>query len=693
MVSQLSHAQSQVVRTACSHDCPDACAMLVTVEHGRAVKVAANPAHPITGHHLCAKVNRYLERVYSPDRLLIPLQRQGPKGSSQFAPISWEVALETITHRWQAIIARHSAAAILPYSYMGSLGVLSGLGTMAALFHRLGASRLERTICGGQAQGLGQLVGRMRTDPEHLADARLILAWGIDPISTTVHTWSLIRRAMQRGARLVVIDPYRSRTAAKADLHVQLYPGTDGALVMGLLHVILRDGLEDTAYLAQYTTGLAEFRSQVEDWTPARAAQETGVPPAQIVALAHEYATTHPACIRHGIGLQRATGAGMALRLIQCLPVVTGQWRDAAGGIAGPQSAGMLYGDHLSRPDFGPPAPRTLNMIQLGRHLTDPALRPPIAALYVFNANPAVIAPEQERVLQGLRREDLFTVVHEQFLTDTARYADIILPATTMLEQEDLLGSWGFNYVALSQRAIAPQGEAKSNTEVARLLAARLGFTDELFRLSDSALIDLAVRDSPAEHAGVTRDYLETHGFARVGPPPGHAPFAEGHFPTPSGTFEFASPGLAKAGYGPFPTYIPPAESPQTRADLAQRFPLRLLTLKRHWSINSSYGNLPVLLRAEPEPSVELHPDDAAVRGIGDGQMVRVWNERGAVTYRARVSDRLMPGTVAVPFGPWIHNGASVNTLTSARLSDIGHGPTFCDTLVEVTRECSDGTP
>jgi anaerobic selenocysteine-containing dehydrogenase len=289
-------------------------------------------------------------------------------------------------------------------------------------------------------------------------------------------------------ARLVVIDPYRSRTAAKADLHVQLYPGTDGALVMGLLHVILRDGLEDTEYLAQYTTGLAEFCSQIEDWTPARAAQETGVPPAQIVALAHEYATTHPACIRHGIGLQRATGAGMALRLIQCLPVATGQWRYAAGGIAGPQSAGMLYGDRLSRPDLGPPVPRTLNMIQLGRHLTDPALQPPIAALYVFNANPAVIAPEQDRVLQGLRREDLFTVVHEQFMTDTARYADIILPATTMLEQEDLLGSWGFNYVALSKRAIAPQGEAKSNTEVARLLAARFGFADDLFRLSDTGI-------------------------------------------------------------------------------------------------------------------------------------------------------------------------------------------------------------
>jgi anaerobic selenocysteine-containing dehydrogenase len=684
MASQFSPTQAHVVRTSCSHDCPDACAMLVTVEHGRAVKVAPNPAHPITGHHLCVKVNRYLERVYSPDRLLTPLRRQGPKGSGQFGPISWEEALETITRGWQAIIARDGAAAILPYSYLGSMGGLSSYGTMHALFHRLGASRLERTICGGQSQGLRGIVGTMMTDPEHLEDARLILAWGINPISTTVHTWSLMRRAIQRGARLVVIDPYRSRTAAKADWHVRLYPGTDGALALGLLHVILRDGLEDADYLAQYTTGLAELRSQVHTWTPTRTAQETGVPDAQIVALAHAYATTRPACIRHGVGLQRATGAGMALRLMQCLPVVTGQWRYAAGGIADARSLRMLGLDRLSRPDLGPPAPRTLNMIQLGRHLTDPALQPPISALYVFNANPAVIAPEQARVLQGLRREDLFTVVHEQFMTDTARYADIILPATTMLEQDDILGSWGFNYVALSRRAIAPQGAAKSNTEVARLLAAHLGFEDDLFRLSDAELIDLALRDSPAEHAGVTREYLATHGFARVGPSKGHAPFADGHFPTPSGKFEFASAGLATAGHGPVPTYVPPAESPQTRADLAQRFPLRLLTLKRHRSINSSYGGLPVLLQAEPEPYVELHPDDAAVRSIGDGQTVRVWNERGAVTYRARINDSLMPGTVAAPFGPWMHDGASVNALTSDRLSDIGNGPTFCDTLVEV---------
>lgn len=681
---QPSTKSIRVVRTTCSHDCPDACSMLVTIDNGQAVEVRPNPHHPITGHNLCVKVDRYLERVYSPERLLSPLRRQGAKGSGQFTSISWDEALDTIVTRWQAIMANEGAAAILPYSYLGSMGVLSAFGTMHALFHRLGASRLERTICGGQNNGLRNLVGTMWTDPEQLENARLIVAWGIDPISTTVHTWSFMQRALQSGARLVVIDPYRSRTAARADTHIQPYPGTDGALALGMLHVIFRDGLEDTDYLLRYTTDDADLRAEVAVWTPERTAEATGVPAAQVIDLAQTYATTHPACIRHGVGLQRAAGAGMALRAIQCLPVVTGQWRHAAGGIADARSFGMLRRDQLMRPDFGPPAPRTLNMIQLGRQLTAPDMNPPIRSLYVFNANPAVIAPEQARVLQGLSREDLFTVVHEQFMTDTARYADIILPATTMLEQDDLLGSWGFNYISLSQRAITPCGQAKSNAEVARLLAARLGFAEELFRLRDSELIDLALSNSQAEQAGVTRAYLNTYGFARVGPTQGEALFAKGQFPTPSGKFEFASSALARGGRGPLPIYVPPVESPHTNASLAQRFPLRLLTLKRHYSINSSYGCLPVLRRVEPEPYIELHPFDATERHISDGQMVRVWNDRGKLTARVKLSNRLMPGTVAAPFGNWIQQGTSVNTLTSDRLSDLGNGPTFCDILVEV---------
>ena len=663
--------------------------MLITVRDGRAVDVAPNPAHPVTGRNLCVKVDRYLERVYSPDRVLHPLRRTGAKGEGGFARISWDEAIDEIAARWQSIIVADGAAAILPYSYLGSMGTLATFGTTHALFHRLGASRLERTICGGQNVGLTGLVGPTWTDPEHLVDARLILVWGMDPISTSVHTWSLIRRARERGARLVVIDPYRSRTSTQADLHVRLLPGTDGALALGMLHVILREGLDDRDYIERHTTGLEALRESVARWTPEATAEVTGLAADEVVALAREYATTRPACIRHGVGMQRAAGAGMALRAIQCLPVVTGQWRHHAGGIADARTLRAVAIGNLMRPDLGDPAPRTLNMIQLGRHLTDLALRPPIRALYVWSSNPAVIAADQARVLQGLAREDLFTVVHEQFITDTARYADIVLPAPTMLEQEDLVGSWGFNYVALSEQAIAPLGEVRSNSEVTRLLAARLGFDEPLFRMTDRELMALAVRGSRAEADGATLDRLHAEGFVRVGPPRGRAPFAEGGFPTPSGKFEFDSADLAKAGLGPLPVFVPPAESPEARPDLAARFPLRLLTLKRHHSINSSYGGLPVLLRAEPEPCLEIHPDDASARGITDGESVRAWNERGTVTYRARVTDRVLPGMVAAPFGNWMRGGASVNVLTSDRLGDIGNGPTFCDTLVEVAAAAS----
>ena len=669
------------VRAACTHDCPDACALLVTVEDGRAVRVEPNPAHPVTGRHLCVKVDRYLERVYSPARVLTPLRRSGEKGAGRFVPIAWDAAIDTIVERWRRIIAADGAEAILPYSYLGNMGILSAFGTMHALFHRLGATRLERTICGGQNQGLVALSGATWMDPERLADSRLVVAWGIDLVSTTVHTWDLVSRAMKNGARLVV-DPYRSRTAARAHRHVRVRPGTDAALALGMMHVILAERLEDAEYVARSTTGIEELRHHVADWTPARASETTGVGIDEIVQLAREYATTRPAAIRPGVGMQRAAGAGMALRALQCLAALTGQWRDAAGGVADARSLRAADLASLMRPDLGPPA-RTLSMIQLGRHLTDPALAPPVQALYVWNSNPLVIAPDQQRTLAGLAREDLFTVVHDQFLTDTARWADLVLPATTMLEQEELVGSWGFNYMALSRQSIAPCGEAKTNTEVARLLAARLGFDDEVFRLDDHALIARALAGSRAEAEGASLERLERDAFARVGPQPATA-LAPG-FPTPTGKFEFASAKLATAGLGPLPAWIPPAESPESRPDLAARFPLRLLTLKRHHSINSSYGALPVLARAEPEPRVELSPADAAKRDIVDGERVRVWNERGVVVARACVTDRVLDGTVAVPFGHWMRDGASANALTSDRFGDLGHGPTFCDALVEVT--------
>ena len=652
--------------------------MLVTVRDGVAIQVAPNPAHPITGKHLCAKVNRYLERVYSPSRVMTPLRRLGAKGEGRFETLSWEAAVDEIAERWEAIAAHEGAAAILPYSYYGSMGVLSGLGTMEALFRRLGASDLERTICGGQRLGLIGLVGEMTNDPQSLLDAKLIIAWGYNPVSSSIHTWEIVRAAQRRGARLVVVDPYCSRTAQQADTHVAIYPGTDGALALGMLHLILREGLEDADYVTRYTSGLEELRAHVAEWTPERTAAVTGIGALEVVALARDYATTKPAGILPGVGMQRAYGAGSALRAIQCLPALAGQWRHPAGGIAFAHSFEALRTRRLMRtPECPPPPPRQLNMLQLGRHLTDPNLQPALRALYVWNSNPALIAPDQRTVIEGLRREDLFTVVHDQFVTDTARYADIVLPATTMLEQADLTMSWGFNYIQRSEQAIAPIGESKPNSEVARLLAARLGFHEALFQMSDAELLDEALRESPAERAGA-RQVLEVQGFARIEPAKGCTPFEQGDFPSESGRFEFASKDFGRGGLGELPHYLPPAEEP------SERYPLRLLTLKRHHSLNSSYGGLAVLTKAEPQPLIEMHPDDAVVRGIEPGGKVRVFNDRGSLEHSVSVSQRVKRGTVAAPFGHWGLPG--VNVLTSDRLGDIGHGATLCDVAVEVER-------
>ncbi len=667
----------RVVRTTCTHDCPDACSALVTVDAtGRAVDIAADHAHPITGRHLCVKVDRYLERVYSPDRLLTPLRRTGPKGGGGFAEVGWDEALDEIAERWQALSAEVGPTSILGYSFLGSMGLLDAFGTTQALFNRLGATGLERSICGPQWFALSGITGWPWSDPENLPDATTIVVWGMDPVSTSIHTWELIRRARkEHGARLVVVDPYLSRTARHADLHLRPNPGTDGALALAVGRVILDEGLQDDVYLAARTTGVDDYRTAVEPWTPERAAVETGVPAGDIVEFARRYATARPAAIRIGVGMQRSTGAGCALRAIQCLPALTGQWQWSAGGIAGAVSIGHTNLPALSRPDFIPAGTRQVNMIQLGRVLTDPSMDPTIRALYVWNSNPAVIAADQQRVLAGLRREDLFTVVHDQFMTDTARYADIVLPATTMLEHPDLVGSWGFSYLSWNEAAIDPVGESRSNAEVTRLLAARLGLTDDVFRLDDHQLMELALTGSPAAASGITPDGLRRDGFARVGPPVGTAVAAEA-------TFKFSDDALAAAGLHPVAEYRPPARQPTTTG----AYPLRLLTLKRHYSINSSYGSLPVMLAAEPRGAAEIHPIDAAARGIADGSEISVFNDLGRIRLVASITERVPAGTIAVPFGRWGADPESggANSLTSDSLGDLANGPTFCDNLVEV---------
>lgn len=661
-------------RITCTHDCPDACSAIVDVDNtGTAVSIVADDTHPITGRHLCVKVDRYLERVYSPDRLATPLRRTGPKGSGDFEAISWDVALDEIADRWTNIIAESGGEALLGYSYLGSMSVLDAYGPTHAVMNKLGATQLERTICGGQWYALSDATLVPWSEPEHLPDAKVVIVWGMDPVSTSIHTWELIRKARRHGAKLVVVDPYRSRTARYADVHLRPHAGTDGALAMAIAQVIIEEGLHDSEYLASHSTDFEAFRVAVAGWNPERAERETGVAAADIVACARLYAAARPAAIRLGVGMQRSSGAGSAMRAIQCLPALTGQRRWPSGGIIAGHSLRQIDHHNLTRPDLVPAGTREINMNQLGRALTDQAMDPPIRSLFVWNSNPAVITADQNRVRRGLERDDLFTVVHDLFLTDTARYADIVLPATSMIEHADLVGSWGYSYVSWNEAAIDPIGESKSNSELARLLAARLGFDDKLFSMSDHELMALALEGSAAEAGGGTVDAVRSRGFVRVGPLPKTAP-------DPKHVFAFDEPRLAEAGVHPVVEYVPPQERP-----LAGSQKLRLLTLKRHYSINTSYANLPIMQNAEPLALVEIHPDDAASRGLASGDAVDVYNDLGRIELVVDVTDNVPVGSVAVPFGRWTNSeSGGVNCLTSDRLGDLGNGPTFCDNLVEI---------
>jgi anaerobic selenocysteine-containing dehydrogenase len=679
-------------KVICPHDCPDTCVMTVGVEDGRAVELGGDPEHPFTQGFLCAKVNRYLERVYSPERLLRPLKRVGPKGEGRFAPISWDEALDTIAARCREIIARHGGQAILPYSYAGNMGLLSYGSMDRRFFHAIGASLLERTICSSAgAAGLKATLGRATGfDPEALAEARLIVAWGANIVSSNVHLWPFVEEARRRGARLVTIDPYRSRTAEKSDLHLALWPGTDAALALGLMHVIFRDGLEDRQYLEAHAQGVSELRERAREWTPERTARETGLSAAAVESLGREYATTRPSAIRVNYGLNRHAGGGMAVRSIACLPALTGAWRDAGGGLLLSTSGTFpVRSDALERPDLVPPGTRSINMNQLGRVLNDKGLAPPVMALYVYNSNPAAVAPDQEQVRAGLLREDLFTVVHELFQTDTADFADIVLPATSTLEHYDIHKAYGHLYLSLSRPAIAALGESKPNTEVFRLLAARLGLQDPCFRESDEEMARQAFDWEHPHLAGIDLARLERETSVRLSVGRPYRPFAEGGFPTPSGKCELVAPALAQQGLDPVAGYVPPRESPVTNQERARRYPLAFISPPAHHFLNSTFSAQPVFVRREGEPSLTLHPQDAAARGIRDGDLVRTFNDRGAFVAKARVSEAARPG-LAVGLSIWwaklSPGGRNANAVTGQELTDMGRGATFYDCLVEVER-------
>jgi anaerobic selenocysteine-containing dehydrogenase len=677
----------RIVRGACPHDCPDTCAMRVTVDaDGRAIAVAGDPDHPITAGFLCGKVSNYLDRVYAEDRLLHPLVRTGAKGAGAFRRASWDEALDVAAAGLRAVRDAHGGEAILPYSYMGTQGALQGGSIAHRLMNALGASELERTICA--TAGIAGVVATHgvspEVDPEEWPHARYLLVWGWNPLSTAPHLWRKLLEARRAGARLVVVDPFRSRTAKVADEHLRPLPGTDAALALGMMRAIVDAGLADEAWCRAHADGYDELLARLGERTVDAWAEICGVPAETITRVASEFARTQPALLRLGVGAQRHLGAPIAYRTIACLPALVGAWRHRGGGCsyiptatAGAVDSGVLRGAELREG-----AARTINMSQLGAALTDASLAPPVKALVVWSSNPAQVAPDQQQVLAGLRREDLFTLVVEQFMTDTAAHADVILPATTQLEHLDALFSWGHHYFTLNEPAIAPLGEAKATTEAFRLLAARLGLDDPLLRETDEQLLERLLADAPG---GVTVQRLRERGWVKIELGQGDAPHAEGGFITPSGRLGLRADWLADAGLDPLPFYDPPAEVAD--AALAERFPLALVTPKTHLFLNSTFPNQRRQHGAQPEPYVVVSPDDAAARGIADGQRVRVFNERGSFAVAARVSDAARPGVLVAPMGWWSRDyadGASGQATTSQRLTKLGAAPTFNDNRVEL---------
>ena len=689
-LDSLVPATRHVVRAACPHDCPDTCAMLVAVENGRAVEIRGAPDHPTTAGTLCTKVARYLDRTYSPDRLRYPMRRVGAKGEGRFARISWDEALGEIAERFRAIAeSADGPQAILPYSYCGTMGLLQSSSMDRRFFHRLGASLLDRTICAAAGKaGWASVIGAsMGMDVEEYVDSRLILIWGSNAIASNLHFWTRAQEAKRRGAKLVAIDPYRSATAEKCHEHIALLPGTDAALAFGIMHVLIDERLVDRDYVDRYTIGFDALAQRAREWTPERVARTCGIRPEQVVDLGRAYGTIRPAAIRLNYGVQRVHGGANAVRAVACLPALVGAWRDPAGG-ALLSSSGTHPVDSaaLERPDLIRGKPRTINMSTIGDALTR-VDDPPVRAIYVYNSNPVAVAPESSRVVAGFSREDLFCVVHEIFRTDTADYADILLPATTQLEQTDIHGSYGHLYALANNPAIAPIAEALPNTEVFRRLAARMGFTEPCFRDSDEDLARQAYRAQDARAVGIDWDALKAAGFARLNVPRPYAPFAQGNFPTPSGKCEFRSERLAAQGEDALPAYVPPYESVASNPELAARYPLGFISPPARNFLNSSFANLPAFVDEEKTPHLDIHPDDATPRGIATGDPVRVFNDRGSLLASARVTDRARPGVVVAPSVWWRRlapGGENANAVTSQALTDLGRAPTFYDCLVEV---------
>jgi anaerobic selenocysteine-containing dehydrogenase len=695
----------RTVHAACPHDCPDACSVLITVEDGRATRIQGAPEHPVTRGFLCGKVAKYLDRVYSPDRVMYPMRRVGAKGThgeGAFRRITWDEAFDEIVTRLKKVAYEFGPEAVLPYSYAGNMGVLNGGSMDMRFFHRFGASQLHRSICsetGGAA--MISIYGRkLGTEPEQFRQSKYIIAWGANIHGNNIHLWPFIEEARRNGAKLVVIDPYRTRTARAADWYIPINPGTDVALAMGMMHIIVREGWHDLDYITRYAEGFDELLKRLPEFTPERVAALTGISKEDIEALAREYATTRPAVIRVNYGIQRSQNGGAAMRAVCMLPVITGSFKEIGGGLQLSTSGAFQFDrPALQRPDLMLKSPlgrvaRTINMVELGKALTE-VNDPPVKALVVYNSNPGAVCPDHNLVTRGLMRDDLYTVVHEQFFTDTTDYADMVLPATTFFEQKDLVLAYGHYYLQVSHQAIEPLGECRCNVDFFRELALRMGFEDDCFCETTDDLIDIALSAGVPQLEGITRERLESDPNVRLtlnAKAGSWLPFANG-FETPNRKARIYNADLIAEGMDPVASFVAPEES-RHHAN-AERYPLELLARKSDNFLNSTFVNLPSHQKMEPhQHDLEIAYEDAKPRGIVDGDRVRVFNQRGEIFLRARVDGAVQRGVVGARLG-WAklsEGGININVLTSARLTDMGGGATFYSALVEVERAPADPT-
>ncbi len=686
------HEENGIFPAVCPLDCPDTCGLLLHKENGKIVKVTGNPEHPITQGAICNKVRNMAERVYHPERVLYPLKRIGAKGEGKFERITWEEAIAEIAGRFKEQIREQGPEAILPYNFYGNMGILSVEGMDKRFFNRLGASKLQRAICTAAGNvGWSYTMGfGGGISPESTVQSKLIIVWGGNLVSTNMHQVALIEKARKQGAKLVVIDVHRNRTGQRADWFIPLYPGTDSALALGMMHVLFARGMVNEEFLKQYTVGHEELREHVKTYTLERVSAITGVPAGDIEALAIMYAGTSPAYIHMGNGLQHHDNGGMAIRTISCLPALTGQWLVPGGGAFKSNGAYVnMNSEALERPELRPDDDvRTINMNQIGEALL--TLDPPIRSLFVYCSNPAVVAPDTGKVEQGLRREDLFTVVHDLFLTDTAQYADIVLPATSTFENTDLYSSYWHHYVQLQEPVILVRGESKSNVEVFRLLAAAMGFEEEAFLDSEEDMIRQALDypDNPYLE-GISLEGLREERFIKLNME--HQAHYLDNLSTPSGKIELYSAQMTEAGLPPLPTYIPLHEGfdGENRPGEDAPYPLMFVSPPNHSFLNSTFGNVEKLTALEKSPLLQIHPQDAAARGIEDGDNVVVWNDRGSYQVKANVTDKMLPGTLVSQGLWWGQEGQRrrVNALTPDRLADMGGGAVFFSTVVDVKRQ------